>query len=97
MQLHYFKRFWDESRGDEFDHWGASWWYLEMDSLGDTSRVIQQYENGRILKYDEEHWLDAYGGIPQGGADLTEFAGFEIAAEEFEAGWDLPAQNRSAR
>lgn len=95
MQLNYFKRFWDESRGDEFDGWGTSWWYLEIDSLGDTSRVVQQYENGQVLRYDEDHWLDSYGGLPDGGADLAEFSGYEIAAEEFETAWALPALNRT--
>ncbi|MBN9420517.1 MAG: hypothetical protein J0I12_34045 [Candidatus Eremiobacteraeota bacterium] len=91
----YFKRFWDEGRGDEFDDWGPSWWYLEMDSQGDTSRVVQRYAGGQVLRYDEKHWNDSYGELPDGGADLAEFAGYEIAAEEFEAAWALSALNRT--
>jgi len=89
----YFKRFWDEPSGGEKDDWGTSWWYLEMDSSGDTHRVIRQYSNGVVLKYDNEHVFDQHGELPDGGADLEEFTGYEIPAEEFESAWDLPSLN----
>ena len=28
--MRYFKFHWEESRGDAYDDWGASWWYFEV-------------------------------------------------------------------
>jgi hypothetical protein len=34
MDDRFYRRRWDESRGDEFDAWGHSVWYFEVDNDG---------------------------------------------------------------
>ena len=91
----YFKRLWDEPRGDAYDSWGTSWWYLELDSSGWASRQLEFYANGTILRYDAEHAADDFGRLSDQPLNLVEFAEFEIDAAEFEARWvDGTAHNR---
>ena len=47
----YFKRKWNETRGDEFDSWGTSIWYFEIGPDGYPIKQIELYENGNRLKY----------------------------------------------
>ncbi|WP_146210182.1 hypothetical protein [Vitiosangium sp. GDMCC 1.1324] len=87
--MRYFKRPWDESRGDEYDHWGTSVWYLEVDAEGGVSRQLTVFENGSVLKYDEARPEDRYGGLAHTTLDLEEdgFLPFEIDRAEFESAW----------
>ncbi len=82
--MHYFKRCWSESRGDEYDSWGSSEWYFEVDEEGYITRNLQHYSNGTILYYDNSHIEDEYGVLPEGALDLEEFSNFAIEKEEFE-------------
>ena len=59
--MNYFKQHWDESRGDQYDHWGTSWWYFEADENMWITRQIEIYSNGNVLQYDREHVVDQYG------------------------------------
>jgi hypothetical protein len=95
--MRYFKRPWDESRGDEHDDWGSSTWFFEVGSDGYVERQIEVYEAGQVLKYDREHMEDGYGKLAEGALDLerTGFLPFETDAEEFERTWrTLKAMNR---
>jgi len=83
----YFKRKWDETRGDEFDSWGTSIWYLEVDNDLYPSKQIELYENGNRLKYHSEKTFDDYGRIGDQALDLDEFKEFEIEKEEFDIEW----------
>ena len=85
--MKYFKRHWDESRGDEYDHWGTSWWYFEVDEEAWIVRQIEVYENGRISKYGGGFPDDKYGGLGDQQMDLEEFEAYTISAEEFELAW----------
>ncbi len=87
--MRYFKRPWDESRGDAYDAWGTSVWYLEVDAEGGVSRQLEVYENGTALKYDAEHLEDRYGGLSDATLELEEdgFLPFEIQQAEFESTW----------
>jgi hypothetical protein len=84
----YFKRSWDETRGDEFDSWGSSVWYFELDQEGYPVRQIELYENGNRLKYDSEKSFDDYGGLGDQALDLKEFQKYRIQEEEFETEWN---------
>jgi hypothetical protein len=87
MSLRYYRRAWDESRGDKFDTWGHSVWYFEIDDAGHPVRQIEQYERGPSLGYDAAHPEDEYGGLSDQPLDPKDFAGFEITREEFERAW----------
>ena len=85
--MRYFRRFWDETRGDEFDSWGTSWWFFEIDEDGYVIRVLQHYGGGQILRYSEEHLSDEYGSLPDRFPDLDDLVDYEISRDEFEADW----------
>jgi hypothetical protein len=83
----YFKRKWNETRGDEFDSWGTSIWYLEVDKDGYPTKQIELYENGNRLKYHSDKTFDDYGGLGDQTIELDEFHDFEIEKEEFNQEW----------
>lgn len=86
--MNYYKRNWDELRGDEYDYWGTSVWYFEVADDGYPTRQVEVYEHGQIVKYDEEHNEDSFGGLSQAALDLDEFKELEISKEEFEDAWN---------
>ncbi len=83
----YFKYRWNENRGDEFDDWGFSTWYNEVDEKFYTIRQIEIYDNGNILKYCNEHLEDKFGALAE--KSLEESSAFlEISQVEFENIWN---------
>lgn len=85
--MNYYKRNWNETRGDQYDSWGKSIWYFETDNNGEVLRQIEAYENGKVLKYDNQNIEDEFGGLADQNLDLTEFVEFSIEKEEFENKW----------
>lgn len=86
--MRYFKRYWDESTGDDLtDSWGNSWFYFETDDELNVIRQIQLFENGQALKYDPEYLEDKLGGLAEVPLD-DEFFPFAIEASEFEWVWN---------
>ncbi len=87
--MRYFKRPWNETRGDENEDWGTSTWFFEVGPDFYITRQIEVYEGGQALKYDKGHLEDAYGGLGEGALDLGRdgFLPFEIDATEFERAW----------
>lgn len=83
----YYKRFWDESRGDSRDDWGTSTWYFEVSDDRKASRQIEVYENGNVLKYDDELVFDDFGGLADPPFDEEEYSDVEISADHFERVW----------
>jgi hypothetical protein len=83
----YYRRPWNETRGDDYDSWGRSVWYFEIDEEGVPARQIEQYEHGPVLKYDANHREDQYGALGDQPIDREDFAAYEITAEEFSAAW----------
>jgi len=86
----YFRRCWDESRGDEWDNWGPSWWLFETDELGQVLRQLEIYDRGPRLRYDPTHPHDQYGGLADvkslwEGEDWTPW---RLGQETFEAEWN---------
>ena len=93
--MRYFKRRWDESRGDEYDSWGGSTWFLEVSDDGYTVRQLEKYDGGAILKYDQTHRDDEFGGLGEKALDLEDFALFETDHATFEDTWvSSMARNR---
>lgn len=88
MAERWFKWRWDESRGDENDHWGPSTWLFEVDADSWPLRQIEVYDAGPILRYGPDHHRDEYGGLGQARLDESEnWPEGEITADEFEAAW----------
>ena len=88
--MRYFKRYWEEPRGDACDAcdaWGRSWWYFETDRAGVVLRQLEIYNQGPTLRYSGEHREDSFGGLSERPLDLAEFAQFEVSPEEFEDAW----------
>jgi hypothetical protein len=83
----YVKRHWNESRGDEHDAWGTSWWYFEADDKGRVLRQIEQYDSGVRLCYGEQHVGDEFGGLSDKPLDLSEPEYSAISPQDFEAIW----------
>jgi hypothetical protein len=94
----YFEYRWEETSGGEFDDWGFSNWYLETDQELYPLRQIVVYDNGSVLKYDENHFIDEFGMLPDQSVteeELKESNTLEISKDEFEDKWlTLNALNR---
>ena len=83
----YYKRHWNELRGDEFDSWGTSIWFFEVGENKYITRQIELYENGNRLKYHSDKTFDDYGRLSDQPIDLEEFKEFEIEKDDFEHEW----------
>lgn len=83
----YFKRPWNETRGDAYDNWGTSIWYFETNEKGEILRQIEVYENGRKLKYSSAFIADEYGCLGDQSLDLLDFQPYQIKKIAFEKVW----------
>lgn len=83
----YFKRYWSESRGDEYDAWGGAMYYFETDEEGCPVRQIEVYDNGMRLRYDNQHWSDQYEVLGDQALEVSEFESYQISQNEFEQVW----------
>lgn len=91
----YYKRRWDESRGDAFDSWGASWFLFETGSDFWPVRQMEIYDGGQVLRYHRDHIEDAHGQLSEAPLDPLEFEPFRISQEEFERPWSSDDQATS--
>lgn len=85
--MKYFKRNWDENRGDQYESWGKSIWFFETNNNGEVLRQIEVYESGKVLKYDNQNIEDEFGGLSDQNLDLNEFENYSIEKDEFENKW----------
>ena len=83
----YFKRAWNDTRGDNYDYWGTSIWYFETEKNGVVIRQIEVYENGPSTKYCMANKKDKYGELSWYPLDLVNFQSFKIKKIEFERVW----------
>jgi len=84
----YYKRPWNDDRGDDYSHWGASVWFFEVGEDGFPVRQLEVYESGVILRYGPDHPEDEFGMLSLVSLDAVEFSPFVISATEFEAAWN---------
>lgn len=90
MQTSYFKRYWEESTGQEpTDSWGRSTFYFETDDEYYVQRQLQLFENGKVLRYHMEYLDDEFGGLAEGALDGDEFEEYRISRDEFEEVWKM--------
>lgn len=92
MTTHYYRRPWNESRGDQYSSWGRATYYFEVDDDGRPTRQIEIYDSGPTLRYGPGHEEDEFGLLAQGPlAPLDEWQPRTITEAEFEQAWhDLP-------
>jgi hypothetical protein len=86
---HYFRRRWDDTRGDEHTAWGCSEWLFETDDEFQPVRQIELYDGGQVLFYDQEHMEDEYGGLSYLALDPEEFEHFRTTPEAFAREWSM--------
>jgi hypothetical protein len=86
--IRYFKRYWDDIRGDNHNEWGYSWWFFEMTDSGIVVRQIEVYDHGPTLRYDALKLADKFGGLSDGRLELADWTPYEIASQEFENAWN---------
>lgn len=85
VDMLYYKRYWDESRGDDFDSWGESHWWLEVCPDGSVSKCFHIYQNDIVLLYTKAHDEDEFGMLPEGAIEFDEFKEFKITKSLFES------------
>lgn len=83
----YYKWSWDVSLGGDYDAWGCSTYFMEIDSNLYACRQIEIYENGNILFYDKSHVYDEYGMLCDKKIDDKNIEEFAISEAEFEQIW----------
>ncbi|MDO7869555.1 hypothetical protein [Nocardioides jiangxiensis] len=86
--MRYFKRRWEESRGDADDAWGPSWWYFEVDHDGYPLRQVEVYDRGPTKRYSLDEPEDADGRLGTVRLDDGEdWTVWRIGADDFERVW----------
>ncbi len=88
MPSQYYKRFWNELRGDMYTGWGKSWWYFETAPVGTILKQIEEYENGIVQCYDLITPENSYGGLGKLPLPLDEFREYGIYKEDFDSVWN---------
>ena len=89
MNSRYFKKFWDENTGDELtDSWGNSTYYFETDFHLNVTKQVQLFQNGKILKYDDQYLEDEFGFLTDQPLEIQEFTNDEINKDEFYEFWN---------
>jgi hypothetical protein len=84
----FYKRRWEESRGDQHDVWGASTWYFEVDEDNHPIRQVEIYDKGPTLRYGPEHDEDQYGFLSYARFDdIGDWLSWTIPEAEFELAW----------
>jgi len=74
----FYRRPWVESRGDQYDGWGACVYYFWVLD-GVVEQQVERYEDGTTLAYDRDHREDAYGAMAAGPLEpLEEWQPFAI-------------------
>ena len=89
MKNRYFKKIWNELSGDDVtDSWGNSIFYFETDDNLNVLKQIQVFENGKILKYDEQNYEDEFGFLADQPLEIDDFEDEEISKINFYEIWD---------
>lgn len=84
----YFRRRWDESRGDQYDAWGAAIYYFEVGEDGWPLRQVEIYDAGPVLRYGPDHDEDEFGQLGSAQLDeLEDWSSWAISKEAFDKVW----------
>ena len=91
MASTYYRRRWEESRGDAWDSWGPCVYLFEVGADGRAVRQIEQYETGPTLRYGEGHDEDEHDFLTSEPFLDAEWAECEVSGETFAEAWDSRA------
>jgi len=89
----FYRRRWEEARGDEHDDWGPSTWYFWVHD-GVLEQQVEVYDNGVMLAYDRFHKEAQFGLLSDESLDPKECGPFEIDLEVYQAEVDGDPFNR---
>ena len=86
--MQWFRRRWEESRGDEFDAWGPATYFFEVGTDGWPTRQVEDYDHGPTLRYGPGREEDDYGQLGSARlADGEDWTPWAITDGEFEGAW----------
>lgn len=85
--MRFFRRAWEQVRGDKFDGWGTAVYFFETDDELWPQRQLEVYADGNVLAYDKTHVDDEFGGLSQAALEASDFKPFEIAQDDFDSAW----------
>lgn len=80
----FYRRRWDETRGDEHDDWGPAVYYFWVHN-GVLEQQLELYDAGILLAYDRYHIEDQYGQMTAEPLPPGEWARFEIDIDTYQA------------
>lgn len=89
----FYRRRWDERRGDRYDDWGAAVYYFWVHE-GVVEQQVEIYDTGVMLAYDRYHMEDDFGMLSRGPLDPDEWASFEIDIDTYQREVDGQPYNR---
>ena len=88
----FYRRPWDEARGDMHDDWGAATYYVWVHD-GKVEQQVEIYDAGVMLAYDRYHTEDEFGFM-MGDLDAAEWSRFEVDIETYQLEVDRQPFNR---
>lgn len=89
--MKYIKIFWNEFSFDK--EWGKFIWYLEIGADHYIKRQLEVFENSNRIKFDENHWSDAYGSLGNQPVNVEALEVEEILVTDFESEWAVKSLN----
>lgn len=90
----FYRRRWEETRGDQHDDWGRATYYFWMQG-GVVEQQIERYDSGVVLAYDRYHIEDEFGGLSRVELNRDEWAPFEIDIGSYQRETDVQPYNRT--
>lgn len=88
MELRWYRRRWEESRGDAFASWGATTYFFEVGPDGWPLRQVEVYDDGPTLRYGPDHPEDEFGQLGHDRLDRDEnWTPWTIPVEVFSEAW----------
>ena len=78
----FYRRRWDELRGDEHDDWGFAVYYFWAYN-GVVEQPVERYTSGVLLAYDRFDREDQYGQMTQ-SLDPGEWSQYEIDIDTYQ-------------
>lgn len=89
----FYRRRWNESRGDEYDDWGpATYYFWTLDGV--VEQQVEVYDSGVILAYDRYHLEDEFGQLTVEPLNPAEWLAFQIDIADYQRAVDGQPLNR---
>lgn len=89
----FYRRLWNESRGDAYDDWGTAVYYFWV-SDGAVEQQVERYDSGVLLAYDRYHREDQFGQMTTEPLDPDEWSQYEVEIDTYQQEVDGQPFNR---